>query len=104
LTGEARAYFLRQSRRLHGLRLLTEIDVETLVLAAQSYKRWLQAEEAVEKSLMATGRLNRLRVVVATKYASQYLQLAREFGLSPAARVRLETGDHDLDDALGILS
>ncbi len=106
LTGEARAFFQREAPRLYRLGLSTELDGAELVMLAQSFQRWQQAELAVGRSLEATGRLNRLRVVVAVRYAAQFRQLAADFGMSPAARVRLTLSGRDGadDDDLGILS
>lgn len=105
LTGEARAFFQREAPRLFRLGLLTELDDAEFVLLAKSYQRWEQAEAAVERSLEATGRLSRLRVVVAVRYAAQFRQLASDFGMSPAARARLSLDDRDgADDLDGILS
>jgi len=106
LTGEARAFFQREAPRLFRLGLSTELDGETLVVLAKTYQRWQQAEAAVDRSLEATARLNRLRVVVAVRYAAQFRQLASDFGMSPSARARLSIGAHDEDfeDRDGILS
>jgi P27 family predicted phage terminase small subunit len=105
LRGEARTYFQQQARRLYDLRMLTELDVQTLVMAAKLWQRWLQAEESVERSLQASSRLIRSKVLIAAKYAGLYSRLASEFGMSPASRVRLATGHEDPnDDPLGILS
>jgi P27 family predicted phage terminase small subunit len=105
LAGEARAFFQREVPRLFRLGLSTELDGAELVMLAQSYQRWQQAELAVGRSLEATGRLNRLRVVVAVRYAAQFRQLASDFGMSPSARVRISPGARDdSDDGFGILS
>lgn len=105
LTGEARLEWERQAPRLFRMGVLTEVDGTALTLYCQAYKRWLQAEDGVEKALMATGRLSRLRVLVAHRYAQQLLQLAGHLGLSPAARARITLGDGGVDDDLdGILS
>ncbi len=103
LTGEARAEWDRQASKLHAMGVLTEVDGSVLTMYCQSWKRWLQAEAAVERSLEATGRLNRLRVLVAHRYASQVLQLAGQLGLTPSARTRMATqggGDEDEVDGL----
>jgi P27 family predicted phage terminase small subunit len=106
LTGEARLEWERQAPRLFRLGLLTELDGPVLTLYCQNWKRWLQAEAAVEATLEATGRLNRMRVLVAQRYGQAVLQLAGQLGLSPSARTRINMGDHDedRDDLLGILS
>lgn len=106
LTGEARLFFQREAPRLFRLGLLTELDDSEFVMLAKSWQRWQQAEAAVERSLEGSGRLSRLRVVVAIRYAVQFRQLAGDFGMSPSARARLSIGDRDGadDDGSGILS
>jgi len=91
---------------LFRLGLLTELDGEMLARYCQTHKRYLQAEESIEKGLQATGRLNRLRVVVAHKYLAALNQLAGQFGMSPSARARLslKDGAEDEFDSDGILS
>ncbi len=105
LRGEAATLWRRLAPRLHRLGLLTELDQEALVLLCSSWARWCQAEAAVQRSLEASGRFNRLKVLIANRYAAQFRGLAAEFGLSPAARVRLASGsDSGTDDAAGVLS
>ena len=105
LTGEARLEWERQAPRLFRLGVLTEVDGSVLTLYCQNFKRWLQAEAAVEKTLEATGRLNRMRVLIAHRYGQAVLQLAGQLGLSPSARARMSTVDRDdVDDFAGILS
>ena len=106
LTGEARAEWDRQAPRLFALGVLTEIDGTVLTMYCQNFKRWLQAESDVERSLTATGRLSRLRTVTAHRYGQAVQQLADKLGLSPSARIRLQHGDRDddFDDGAGVLS
>lgn len=105
LTGEARAEWDRQAPRLFALGVLTEVDGTVLTMYCQNYKRWLQAEADVERSLTATGRLSRLRTVTAHRYAQAVQQLGDKLGLNPSARTRIFAGDRNeafADD--GVLS
>jgi phage terminase small subunit len=69
--------------------VLTEVDGGSLAMYCRCYARWLQAESEVQRFLEATGRFDRLRVLVALRYLAAVRQLAGELGLSPAARTRL---------------
>jgi P27 family predicted phage terminase small subunit len=106
LTGEGKAFWERMAPRLYRLGLLTELDTESLAVCSQMYGRWRQAEQSVQRSLEATGRFNRLRVITATRYLDRFNQLAAAFGMTPAARAHITgVGDREeADDGFGILS
>lgn len=84
--------------------LLTDIDLAALASYCQSYAVWRQATEAINKmaaSDMLTGGLmikttngNAIQnplVGTANKAASDMVRYAAEFGMTPSARVRLNT-------------
>ena len=106
LTGEALAEWNRQAPRLFQMRVLTEVDGAVLALYCQSWSRWTAAEASVQRSLEATGRFNRMKVLVAQKYATALLQAAGQLGMTPSARARIQLRESDLDESFsdGILS
>jgi P27 family predicted phage terminase small subunit len=107
LVGEAKAEWDRQAPRLFAMKVLTEVDSAVMALYCVNWSRWVAAEAAVERSLDATGRLNRMRVLVAMKYATALLQAAGSLGLTPSARARIQLGQESEPyepDSEGILS
>lgn len=106
LTGEALAEWNRQAPRLFAMKVITEVDSAVMALYCVNWSRWVAAEAAVERSLDATGRLNRMRVLVAMKYATALLQAAGQLGLTPSARARIQLREAELyePDSEGVLS
>jgi P27 family predicted phage terminase small subunit len=76
------------------MRVLTEADYITLGTLCQTYSRLIAAQEALSKSslLVKTGsgyiQQSPLIGIISTS-TQQLVTLCREFGLSPAARVRI---------------
>ena len=101
LTGYAADEWRRLAGELYYLKLLTVIDVNLLAAYCQAYKRWREAEEALQelgaslplKGLMMRvggGALVRNPLVAISQHAcSDMVRFASEFGLSPAARARI---------------
>ncbi len=106
LTGEALAEWNRQVPRLFAMRVLTEVDTAITALYCQSWSNWVAAEASSQRSLVATGRFNRMKVLVAQKFATALLQSAGQLGLTPSARARIQLQESELyePDMEGILS
>jgi P27 family predicted phage terminase small subunit len=89
--------------RIAAPRLLTRVDGGVLASYCQSLARQEQAELEISLDLAAGEKLDRSKVLVATKYATAVRAFAQELGLSPAARTRLRLPEPgEVDD--GILS
>jgi P27 family predicted phage terminase small subunit len=103
LKGEALKEWKRITKKLCDLGLLTEIDGAALAAYCQCYKRWIEAEEFLEKyghdkdgnfngfmTKTASGYLQQLpQVSIAQTYAKLMSVYLAKFGLSPADRVGL---------------
>jgi P27 family predicted phage terminase small subunit len=101
LKGEALKEWKRITKKLCDLGLLTEVDGAALAAYCQCYKRWLEAEEFLEKFghdekgnfngfmiKTTSGYLQQLpQVSIAQTYAKLMSVYLAKFGLSPADRV-----------------
>lgn len=101
LTGEAKREWKRLVPELEALGLLTIVDRGALAVCCQSYGRMVEAEKFLQRAAKTgfmfktpSGYLQQLpQVSIAQKYAQQYRSFLGLFGLSPADRTRLSTGD-----------
>lgn len=80
---------------LERMRLLTCIDGAALEGYCQAYARWVEAEKSLKKHGMTFTTPNgyvqqRPEVAIAQKYLTICKAFLAEFGLSPAARSRLQ--------------
>jgi P27 family predicted phage terminase small subunit len=90
---------------LHRLGLLTLVDDTLLGMYCQTYQRWEQANEALERegltTVTAAGRpLKSPYFEMARDAVNLLYKIAGEYGLTPAARVRVATGAPLVDDPL----
>jgi P27 family predicted phage terminase small subunit len=93
--------WVRLAPELYRLGLLTSVDLNPLAAYCQAFGRWLQAERALAemKDRPANGLVikttsgNAIQnplVGTANKAARDMMRYASEFGLTPAARARLD--------------
>ena len=95
VTGEALAEWKRISKRLHRLKLLTEIDGTALAAYCIEYARW---EDACSM-LFAHGTVGKVGKIimqspylaVANRASSEMRKWLVEFGMTPSARSRVDT-------------
>jgi len=96
LRGPARAEWHRVAPELRRLGLLTVLDRALLATYCQTWARWLEANELVEREGLTVARLKGAKphpaLTVAGECARLLVVLAREFGLSPTSRQRLRVG------------
>lgn len=103
ITGAARDEWTRISELLQKYKLITEIDTAALALYCASYGRWQEAEARIAEIKEKGG--DGLMVKAPSGYPIQnpYLAIAnramedcykylQQFGLSPAARTRVQPG------------
>jgi len=95
LTGDARSMWLRFAPELHRLRLLTIIDTTAFEIYCQAVGRWRIAErQLAQVGAFVVDGSTKNQVVsahfkAAVEAARDVVRFGSEFGLSPAARVRL---------------
>jgi P27 family predicted phage terminase small subunit len=104
LVGDALDEWNRVSVELYRLGCLTGLDRAALAAYCQAYGRWVAAERALEEiarqnplaSLMIkTSNGNAIQnplVGIANRAAADMVRYATEFGMSPAARSKIEAG------------
>lgn len=101
MNDDARLEWERIAPEVYHLGLLTVADVQTLAAYCQAFGRWMQAERALAKMkdqptnglMMRTTSGNWIQnplVGTANKAARDMMRYASEFGLTPAARARLD--------------
>jgi P27 family predicted phage terminase small subunit len=111
LSGPARSEWLRLSDELFQLGVLTRIDRAAFAAYCQAYGRWVQAEQALAKmaarDLLTNGLMikttngNAIQnplVGTANKAMLDMMRFASEFGMTPAARARIEAGPNGTDE------
>ncbi len=81
----------------------TEKDFKTLEIYADNYDKWLRCEEFIRKNgfsyICSTGYPSQYpEVSISTKAQQQMLMCAKEIGLTPAARVRMNKNISVNDD------
>ncbi len=108
LKGSARKLWERLVPELDKMGVLAKSDREALAIFCRLWQRWRKAEEfldahgsthPVRKYNLATGEMEVAgfrpfpQVKESAQLSDQLLRLIREFGLSPAARFRIEAID-----------
>lgn len=103
IKGAAREEWDRISELLQKYKLITEIDTAALALYCQSYGRWQDAENQITALKEKGGDGLIVRSPTGYPIQNPYLAIAnramedcykylQQFGLSPAARTRVQTG------------
>ncbi len=110
----AKTEWKRMADELFSLGLLTRIDRAALAAYCKAYERWVQAEQALarmaERDLLTGGLMikttngNAIQnplVGTANRAMLDVVKFASEFGMTPAARSRIEAGNPGADDGKG---
>ncbi|HMF27358.1 MAG TPA: phage terminase small subunit P27 family, partial [Candidatus Cybelea sp.] len=105
LSDYAREEWGRVALELFNLRLLANIDIQSLAAYCQSYSRWRTAEETLAEIALRDPQSRGLLVKggdaqpvqnplirIADRAAQQMVRYAAEFGLTPSARARIAAG------------
>jgi P27 family predicted phage terminase small subunit len=95
LSGAARREWLRLRKRLVPAGLLTPLDADILALYCQAHTRWVEAEEHVQRigPVVKTKSGNLVPnpyLAIANRAMDQMLVYARELGMTPSARSRIQ--------------
>lgn len=110
LDAAARREWKRIGPELESLGLLTRIDMAALAAYCQSYSRWIEAEKMIRKHGMLIKSPNGYPQVspfltVVNKSIDQMRAFLTEFGMTPAARSRIDVKPvEDKDDMESLLS
>lgn len=91
----ARKEWQRLRRRLAPAGLLTALDADVLAMYCQAYARWVDAEEHLQRvgPVVKTKNGNLVQnpyLAVANRAMEQMLLYARELGMTPSARSRIQ--------------
>jgi P27 family predicted phage terminase small subunit len=109
LSPEARKLWRQIGKLLLGAGLVSAVDGPALALVCQAYGRWVDAEVQLSKvridqhvvesekgGLYTNPLIHNVRM-----WRKEFLVAAREFGLTPAARVRVPALPGESGDDLG---
>ncbi len=102
---DARAEWETKAPLLHRLGLLSEVDLDALVLYCSTFSRWKQAEKQLRKfGMIVTSRRNQYPIVspylaISNKAQAQCRALLIEFGLTPVSRARVHVAKKQTPDA-----
>lgn len=95
LEPEAKLEWERMAEIMEGIGILTEIDMTSFAGYCQAYARWKEAEEFLSKhgTIFKTpsGYIQQVpQVSIAQTYLKAMKDFASQFGLTPAARTRIQ--------------
>ena len=95
LEPDAKTEWKRMAKVLEGLGLLTKVDMSAFAGYCQAYARWKEAEEFLSKhgTIFKTpsGYVQQVpQVSIAQTYLKTMKDFCSEFGLTPAARSRIQ--------------
>ena len=95
LSERAQAEWDELALRLHGLGLLTEIDLDVFAAYCVTWSNWRAADELVEQEGATTVAQSGYQAVSphvtrAKNHLAEVIKLSSLLGLSPSARTRIE--------------
>jgi P27 family predicted phage terminase small subunit len=102
---DARGEWETKAPLLHRLGLLSEIDLDALILYCATFSRWKQAERQLRKfGMIVTSKRNQYPIVspylnISTKAQTQCRAMLIEFGLTPVSRSRVHVPKKETPDA-----
>jgi len=102
---DARAEWERTAPMLHRLGLLTEADLDALILYCASFARWQQAERQLRTDgLIVHAGPNHFPIIspfliISNRAQAQCRALLIEFGLTPVSRTRVHLPKAETPDA-----
>lgn len=105
LNGEAKAEWERLADKMLNLGTLTEMDMAAFAGYCQSYARWKEAEEFIERhgTIVKTpsGYWQQVpQVSIAQQNLKTMLKFCSEFGLTPSSRSRMIAGNVEKDTSI----
>jgi P27 family predicted phage terminase small subunit len=95
LSGRARTLWKRLKSKLEKLELLTELDGPMFTTMCEAWARWYDARARLRGVLRSQTKVKDLALIRKAELSVERAEhsfrlLANEFGLSPAARARLD--------------
>lgn len=108
LKGEARKEWKRVVAELHRYQMISEVDRGELAMMCTQWARYVEAEEMIEKAAKGGGSglfvktpngfpIQSPWLAVSNKAIEQYRGLCADFGMTPAARVRVTPQTTQMD-------
>lgn len=102
LEPEAKKEWKRMAKTLESIGILTEIDKAAFSGYCQAYARWREAEEFLTKhgTIFKTpsGYIQQVpQVSIAQTYLKVMKDFSSEFGLTPAARTRIQVNTTEVE-------
>ena len=102
LEPEAKKEWRRMAKTLESIGILTEIDKAAFAGYCQAYARWKEAEEFLSKhgTIFKTpsGYIQQVpQVSIAQTYLKVMKDFSSEFGLTPAARTRIQINTKEVE-------
>jgi P27 family predicted phage terminase small subunit len=111
LDADAKAMWRRLTPLLESMGVLTRIDGNALARYCRLWSRWLKAEAFIEERgemyplKDESGQVKYFQqwpqVAIASKLAQQLTRLEQEFGMTPAARTRIQVSSQPKDQISG---
>jgi len=104
LSKEAKKYWKEIFKLLTRVDILTETDVESLSLYCESKARWILAKKQLEKDGLVIIAQSGFPVQnpylqILNKAHDQMLKILLEFGMTPAARTKVNATSKDEDES-----
>ncbi|GAH65364.1 unnamed protein product, partial [marine sediment metagenome] len=93
----AKKQWRKIAKELFNLGLLTNIDLSTLEAYCQCYARWRNAEEKSKVTVFKENEkvIQNPYISIALRYLKEMRHFITEFGMSPAARTRVEISNNE---------
>ena len=103
LSPEAAVEWRRITRELRGMNLLSSADADAIAMYADTYDRWVQASAALRAGGMVVTTENGFPVQspyigIINQCLRTMQRLLIEFGMTPAARSRIQAPETASDD------
>jgi len=95
MTDEAKRHWRLMSRKLHGVKLLTELDVDALAMYCEAWAEWRMAMDALAEHgpIITTPKgypVQSPYLQIANRAFDKMYKLLAEFGLTPSSRTRVK--------------
>lgn len=97
LDAVGRACWERNAPKLERMGVLTEADVDLLMLYCDTYSQWRRATRALRRMAPTNEEYRKVAVTV-EKARDQLRYMAVEFGMSPSSRSRIAVSPRDAVD------
>lgn len=95
LCDEAKKHWRITIKKLHGVKLMTDLDVDALAMYCEAYADWREAQDEIREhgSIIVTPKgypVPSPWLAIANKAFDKMYKLLAEFGLTPSSRTRVK--------------